>query len=161
MAFMALSPFVVVASSDRDGRRDAYPRGDRPGLVANVFDDYTLLLPDRTGNRWTDTMLNITANPHVGLLFMVPGLSESLRVNGSAKISIEPTLQELLAVEGKPPMAAMVVNTEEVFFHCGKPLLRSDLWNPQRKISRDRFPLLAKILADQARGTKWKTWSDT
>lgn len=153
-AFIALSPFVIVATSDTEGRCDASPRGDRPGLLAHVVDEKTLLLPDRTGNRRTDTMLNIAANPHAGFLFLVPGLNESLRVNGSVRISVEPSLLASLAVEGKPPMAVMVVTTEEVYFQCGKAVLRSELWNPERRIPSDRFPSLAKILADQVAGTK-------
>lgn len=148
-AFIQLSPFLVIATTDGDGRADASPRGDKPGLVATVIDDTTLIIPDRTGNKRADTIMNITANPHVGLLFMVPGINETLRVNGTVRVTIDQTVLKPLMVEGKIPMAGMVVSTEEVFFHCGKPLIRSELWNPERRVVRDKFPSLGKVLADQ------------
>jgi PPOX class probable FMN-dependent enzyme len=153
-AFIKLSPFVVMATTDAAGRADASPRGDKPGLVATVIDDKTLIIPDRVGNRRTDTINNITENPHVGLLFMVPGINETLRVNGTVRVVIHPSSLEPLAFEGKMPMSGFVVTAEEVFFHCGKPLIRSELWNPERRLSRERFPSLGKILADQIAGDK-------
>jgi uncharacterized protein len=148
-AFIKLSPFLVIATTDAEGRADASPRGDKPGIVATVIDDTTLIIPDRTGNRRADTIMNITANPHVGLLFMVPGINETLRVNGTVRVTVDQVILAPLMVDGKIPTAGMVVTTEEVFFHCGKPLIRSELWNPERRVVRDRFPSLGKILADQ------------
>ena len=153
-AFIQLSPFVVMATTDAAGRADASPRGDKPGLVATVIDDKTLIIPDRTGNRRADTIHNITENPHVGLLFMVPGINETLRVNGTVRVVIDPATLNPLTVEGKVPMSGFVVTAEEVFFHCGKPLIRSELWNPDRRLSRERFPSLGKILAAQIAGDK-------
>lgn len=147
-AFIAAAPFVVIATADAQGRADASPRGDAPGFVA-VRDDTTLLIPDRRGNNRVDTMLNIAENPHVGLLFMVPGMSETLRVNGAALLTIDEALLAPLAVRGKLPEAAIVVTVEEVYFQCGKALVRSDLWNPDRRIARGRIPSLARILSDQ------------
>jgi PPOX class probable FMN-dependent enzyme len=150
-AFIALSPFLVIASADKAGRADATPRGDAPGFVA-VLDDRTVLIPDRPGNRRTDTLLNLVENPHLGLLFLVPGIAETLRVNGRARILRDPALLGPLAVDGKAPLAGLLVAVEEVYFHCGKALIRSDLWNPGRQLPRARFPSLGRILAEQVPG---------
>jgi PPOX class probable FMN-dependent enzyme len=147
-AFIAASPFYVIASSDAQGRLDATPRGDRPGAVA-VIDDTTLLLPDRRGNNRVDTMLNLAENPHVGLLFLVPGRVETLRVNGRAAITINADQLALLAAEGRSPRAAIRVEIEEVYFQCGKALIRSELWNPERHVSPDTLAPLGEALADQ------------
>lgn len=147
-AFIALAPFVVVASSDGAGRGDATPRGDAPGFVS-VLDDRTLLIPDRPGNRRVDTMLNVAENPHVGLLFLVPGIAETLRVNGPARFTADAALLAGSAVRGKAPVAGLLVTAEEVYFHCGKALIRSELWNPERHVARASFPTLGRILADQ------------
>jgi hypothetical protein len=147
-AFIAAAPFVVIATADAQGRADASPRGDAPGFVA-VRDDTTLLIPDRRGNNRVDTMLNIAENPHVGLLFMVPGMNETLRVNGTALITIDDALLAPLGALGKTPEAAIVVTVEEAYFQCGKALVRSDLWNPDRRIERRSLPTLGRILADQ------------
>jgi len=151
--FIALSPLVVMATSDAQGRADASPRGDAPGFVA-VVDDRTLLIPDRIGNKRADTAMNIVENPHVGLLFLVPGVNETLRVNGTVRLTLDPELLARLAVNGKPPVCGMLVAIEEVFFHCGKPLIRSDLWNPERRVPPGAFPSLGKILADEIGGGK-------
>ena len=149
--FIALSPLVIVATVGADNRADASPRGDAPGFVA-VLDDTTLLIPDRIGNRRADTALNIAANPQTGLLFLVPGINETLRVNGAASVTVDPAVLAPLAVAGKMPVAGILLSIEEVFFHCGKPLIRADLWNPDRRIERSRFPSLGRILADQIEG---------
>ena len=150
-AFIALSPLVIVATVGADSRADASPRGDAPGFVG-VLDDTTLLIPDRIGNRRADTVLNITANPQTGLLFVVPGINETLRVNGAARITVDPAMLTPLTVAGKMPVAGILLCIEEVFFHCGKPLIRADLWNPDRRIERNSFPSLGQILADQIEG---------
>ena len=149
--FIALSPFVVLASADAAGRCDATPRGDAPGFV-RVLDDVTLAIPDRTGNKRVDTMLNLTENPRLGLLFLVPGLAETLRVNGTARVSLDPALLESMAVDGRLPSAATILSIEEVYFQCGKAMLRSDLWNPDKRVGRREFPSLGRILADQIKG---------
>ena len=146
--FIAAAPFVVIATSDAQGRADASPRGDEPGFVA-VRDETTVLIPDRRGNNRVDTMLNIAENPHVGLLFMVPGMNETLRVNGTALITVDEALLAPLAALRKTPEAAIVVSVEEVYFQCGKALVRSDLWNPERHVARGTLPSLARVLADQ------------
>jgi len=150
-AFIARSPFLVIASSDPSGRCDASPKGDAPGFV-EVLDDETLLIPDRLGNNRVDTIGNLLERPGVGLIFFVPGLTETLRVNGRARITTDPALLEPLAVNGKVPRSGILVSADEVYFHCGKALIRSDLWNPEKQLRRSEFPSLGHILADQIGG---------
>ncbi|HXN09903.1 MAG TPA: pyridoxamine 5'-phosphate oxidase family protein [Steroidobacteraceae bacterium] len=152
-AFIALCPFVVLASSDAQGRCDASPRGDAPGFVA-VLDDQTLAIPDRTGNKRVDTMLNLMENPRIGALFLVPGVNETLRVNGRVRISLESDLLAGMAVNGKLPNAATLIDIEEVYFQCAKAILRSDLWNPNKRVPRGTFPSLGRVLADQIKGAE-------
>ena len=150
-AFIARSPFLVIASSDPSGRCDASPKGDAPGFV-RVVDDKTLLILDRLGNNRVDTIGNLLARPGVGLIFFVPGLNETLRVNGRAQVTTDPALLDPLAVNGKVPRSGILVTAEEVYFHCGKALIRSDLWNPEKQLRRSEFPSLGRILADQIGG---------
>jgi PPOX class probable FMN-dependent enzyme len=149
-AFIALSPFAVLATSDGGGHVDASPRGDAPGFVS-VVDDTTLLLPDRPGNNRVDSYGNIVAHPGVGLLFFVPGINETLRVNGAARIVTGADLLGPLAAQGKTPKAGLLIEVQEVFFHCAKALMRSHLWDPATQVERSTFPSLGKIIADQTR----------
>jgi hypothetical protein len=146
--FISRSPFLVMATSDAEGRCDASPKGDAPGFVA-VQDDTTLLIPDRLGNNRVDSLENILANPHVGLIFFLPGYRETLRVNGKARISTEPDLLDATAHAGKPPKSVIVVTIEEAYMHCGKALIRSHFWDADRHIEKGSFPTLAKIVSDQ------------
>jgi PPOX class probable FMN-dependent enzyme len=146
--FVALSPFLVLATADGSGSADASPRGDAPGFV-HVLDDVTLLLPDRPGNRRVDSYGNILAHPGVGLLFFVPGINETLRVNGTARVVTDSDLLISAAVSGKVPSAGLLVSVQEAFFHCGKALIRSSLWDPASRIERSRFPSLGRIIAEQ------------
>jgi PPOX class probable FMN-dependent enzyme len=150
-AFIARSPFLVIASSDPSGRCDASPKGDAPGFV-QVLDDETLLIPDRLGNNRVDTIGNLLVRPGVGLIFFVPGINETLRVNGRARVTTDPAVLEPLAVNGKVPRSGILVAAEEIYFHCGKALIRSDLWNPKKHLRRSEFPSLGRILADQIGG---------
>jgi len=150
-AFIALSPFLVIASADPSGRVDASPKGDAPGFV-QVIDDETLLIPDRLGNNRVDTIGNLLASPGVGLIFFVPGLRETLRVNGRARITSDPALLEPCAVNGKVPRSGILITADEVYFHCGKALIRSDLWNPEKHLRRSAFPSLASVLTEQIGG---------
>jgi hypothetical protein len=147
-AFIALSPFLVIASSDPNGRCDASPKGDAPGFV-KVLDDATLLIPDRLGNNRVDTIGNLLSSPGVGLIFFVPGVNETLRVNGRARITTDPALLEPLAVNGKVPRSGILITAQEVYFHCGKALIRSDLWNPEKHVPRGEWPSLGRIIAEQ------------
>ena len=127
--FIARAPFLVLSTADGAGRLDASPKGDAPGFVA-VEDDRTLLIPDRLGNRLAYGHRNILANPHVGVLFMIPGTTETLRVNGRATLTADGELIERLAARGRPAVLVIRVEVEEVFFHCAKAFLRSRLWEP-------------------------------
>ena len=147
-AFIALSPFLVIASADADGRVDASPKGDAPGFV-HVIDDNTLLIPDRLGNNRVDTISNLLASPGVGLIFFVPGLRETLRVNGRACVTTDPALLEPCAVGGRMPRSGILITAEEVYFHCGKALIRSDLWNPAKMLKHADFPSLGRIITEQ------------
>ena len=147
-AFIALSPFLVIATADPSGRCDASPKGDAPGFV-RVIDDETLLIPDRLGNNRVDTIGNLLAAPGVGLIFFVPGLRETLRVNGRARITTDPALLEPCAVNGKAPRSGILVTADEVYFHCGKALIRSDLWNPAKQVKPADFPSLGRIITEQ------------
>jgi uncharacterized protein len=154
--FIALSPFLVVASSDGAGGADASPRGDAPGFVA-VVDDKTLLIPDRRGNNRVDTFGNILASPGVGLIFLVPGINETLRINGRAEISQDPELLTPLAVQNVVPVIGLKIHVEQAYFHCGKALMRSKLWNPAVQVERNSFPTLGRIIAEQTAAIEVET----
>ena len=126
-AFIAASPFVVIATGCEDGL-DCSPKGDAPGFVQVEDDGRTLLIPDRRGNNRIDGLKNLVADPHIGLLFLVPGANEIYRVNGRARISTDPALRRRFAVDGKEPATVTVVAVEQAFHHCPKALVRSDLW---------------------------------
>jgi PPOX class probable FMN-dependent enzyme len=149
-AFIALSPFAVLATTDGDGGVDASPRGDAPGFV-QVLDDTTLLLPDRPGNNRVDSFGNIVAHPSVGLLFFVPGINETLRVNGRASLIVDAEMLSPLQAQGKMPRAGLRIALDEAFFHCGKALIRGRLWDSATQVERTSFPTLGKIMADQTR----------
>jgi PPOX class probable FMN-dependent enzyme len=149
-AFIAQSPFVMIASCDAEGHMDVSPKGDPPGFV-RVLDDRTLAIPDRPGNRRIDTYRNLLQTGNVGLLFLIPGKQETLRVNGRATIVRDTPLRESMAVNGKVPHFALVVAVEEVFFHCAKCMIRSRLWDDNLAIDHDSLPSLAAALVDHAR----------
>jgi PPOX class probable FMN-dependent enzyme len=146
--FLRRSPFVLIGSSDGNGNADVTPKGDRPGFVA-VLDDTIIAVPDRPGNNRLDTWENIVANPAVGLLFLIPGMDETLRVNGEAKITADQGLREQLAAEGKLPTSVMVVAIKAVYMHCAKAFMRSELWKPATWPDRAALPTLGQILKDQ------------
>jgi PPOX class probable FMN-dependent enzyme len=148
--FISLSPFFVLASCNANGHADASPRGDQPGFV-RVLDEHTLLIPDRPGNNRLDTMRNIVSNPDVGMLFFVPGFNETLRVNGTATIEQDPEVCAQFAVNGKPALSVMRVSICEAFFHCGKALMRSRLWDPTTYRERSAFPSHGRILSEQTK----------
>ncbi len=145
--FIANSPFVLIGSSDGNGNADVTPKGDRPGFVA-VLDDLTLAIPDRPGNNRLDTFENVLANPAVGLLFLIPGMNETLRVNGDARLTADPGLRERLAVDGRLPIAVMLVTVTSTYMHCAKAFMRSELWKPESWPDRAGLPTLGQILAD-------------
>jgi uncharacterized protein len=147
-AFIALSPFLVLATADGNGGVDASPRGDAPGFVA-MRDGTTLIIPDRPGNRRVDSFSNVVRQPGIGLIFFVPGFDETLRVNGTGRLVTDATLLTPLEAQGKVPATGLLVSITEVFFHCGKALIRSKLWDPSRHVARDSFPSLGRIIAEQ------------
>jgi PPOX class probable FMN-dependent enzyme len=148
--FVQRSPLLMLATAGPDGRCDVSPKGDGPGFVA-VLDDTTLAIPDRPGNKRFDSLQNILANPHVGLLFLIPGMDETLRVNGTAELVRDPALLEQLAVGGKQPLLAIVVHVEEAFLHCGRSSLRAQVWDPANYMPRQEMPSLARMIAEQIR----------
>ena len=150
-AFIGLSPFLVLATADAEGHVDASPRGDPPGFV-EIVDDQTLLLPDRPGNNRVDSFGNVLTAPGIGMIFFVPGIDETLRVNGRARLLTEPGVLERLEINGKIPRTGLLIEIEEVFFHCAKALKRAKLWDPASRVDRASFPSLGRIIAEQIAG---------
>ncbi|MEJ8571776.1 pyridoxamine 5'-phosphate oxidase family protein [Microbaculum marinum] len=146
--FISLSPFCVLATQGADGLGDATPRGEHPGFVA-VLNDNTLALPDRPGNNRLDTLSNIIANPAVGILFMIPGFSETLRVNGTADIRDDEDLKARFPINGRLPATVLVVHVREAYLHCAKAFMRSKLWDPSSQVERSRMPPLGQIIKEQ------------
>ena len=137
--FVERSPFLCVATSDLHGHCDLSPRGDPVGFV-RILDDRTLLVPERPGNRLADSLRNILVNPHVGLLFIVPGVTETFRVNGRATITVDAELLAPCAVEGKPPALGVLVDIDEAYTQCSKAFLRSHLWDPKHFVDPSTMP---------------------
>lgn len=150
-AFIARSPFLCIGTQSLDGRADVSPRGDPAGFV-KVLDRYTLAIPDRPGNNRLDSLVNITTNPNVGLLFIIPGFDDTLRVNGRATLTIDTEVLQTMIVNGRTPKLAILVETDEVFIHCAKAFRRAQLWNPERFQDRREMPSLVKIILDQTTG---------
>lgn len=150
--FIARSPFLLLATANGQGKVDVSPKGDPAGFV-QVLDDHTLAIPERLGNRLADSFLNMLERPQVGLLFMIPGKSETLRAGGTARIVQDDWLLEKMAVRGKPPQMATVVTVERMFFHCAKCVMRSHLWQPDQWPELDGVPSLAQAIIDHAKLT--------
>jgi uncharacterized protein len=146
------TPFIVISSIGASGAMDVSPKGDPPGFV-KVLDTITLAIPDRPGNRRADTLLNVLDNPSVAIVFIVPRRREVVRVNGMASLSNDPDLLGQMAVNGKHPELAIVVQVREAFFHCGKSMIRSGLWEPERWGPIDGLPTYAQALKDHASST--------
>jgi len=146
--FVSLSPFLVIASADADGRVDASPRGGEPGFV-KVFDDRTVLIPDSPGNNRLDSMQNLISRPGVGLLFMVPGVDETLRINGKATLCTDEALIGLCANERRRPPLVIAVEVNEAYLHCAKALMRSKLWDAGARQERSVLPSMGQMLKDQ------------
>lgn len=142
--FIELSPFVVLSTAGPDGV-DCSPRGDAPGFV-RIVDERTLALPDRIGNNRIDSLRNVIANPHVGLLFIVPGVGEMLRVNGRARIENDRALLESFAVDGKLPRSVLMIDVDAVYFHCSRALVRAKLWDSTQHVERARLPSAGEML---------------
>jgi hypothetical protein len=149
-AFIAHSPFLLLATSGADGTCDVSPKGDAPGFV-RVLDEKRLVIPERNGNKRLDGMKNILANPHIGLIFLVPGRDETLRVNGRACITTDPALLEPMAMQGVTPKLAIGVEVEQAFFHCVKSFRRSGLWTPETWPAADALPSYVCAVFDQVK----------
>ena len=149
-AFIARSPLLLMATAGSDGRCDVSPKGDAPGFVV-VLDDHRLVVPDRPGNKRLDGMTNLLENPHIGLLFLVPGREETLRVNGRASITRDPEVLQRCAVQGKAPLVAIGVEVEQCFLHCAKAFRRAHFWATEQWPAADALPSLACMLFDQIR----------
>jgi hypothetical protein len=147
-AFIELSPFLVIGTMGGDGLGDVSPRGDAPGFVF-VKDKNTIFIPDRLGNNRTDTLSNIIDNKGIGVLFLVPGMNETLRVNGFGTIILDEEILGNLSAQGKPPKSALKIEVKEAYLQCAKALIRSKLWKENYKIERDNFPTLGEIITDQ------------
>jgi PPOX class probable FMN-dependent enzyme len=147
--YISKSPFLVISSSDQTGNCDVSPRGDMAGFV-KVLNEKYLLIPERPGNKRIDTMRNILANPNVGLLFMIPGLGETLRVNGKACLVRDNELLEQMEVKGRKPLLGIGVEVEECFIHCAKAFKRSGVWDPSSWLDEKSLPSAAKILFEHA-----------
>lgn len=150
--FIELSPFAVMATSRTDGDggglADASPKGDQPGFV-QVLDDNTIALPDRPGNNRLDSMENLLVNPAVGLIFFIPGVNETLRINGTAEIRTDPDLLARFVVNGKPPITVYVITVREAYLHCAKALMRSALWSPDSQAPERPIPTTGQMMKDQ------------
>jgi PPOX class probable FMN-dependent enzyme len=143
--FVERSPFVCLATSAADGTCDVSPRGDPAGFV-KVLDERTLLLPDRPGNRLADSFRNVLENPHVALIFIIPGISDTFRVNGRATIVKDPELLERCAVEGKVPALGLLIEVDQAYTHCPKAFLRAKLWDPESYVDRSELPSSGELM---------------
>ncbi len=150
VTFLRMATFLTVASCSTGGKMDVSPKGDPAGFV-QVLDQTTLAIPERPGNRRADTFRNVLENPTVGLIFLVPGIDETLRVNGTASITVDPEVLAPMAVSGRVPKLALLVHVEEVFFHCGKALKRSGLWSDEGRVDRSVLPSMGELLHAQAK----------
>jgi PPOX class probable FMN-dependent enzyme len=149
-SFIARSPLVMIGSTHPERGADVSPRGDAPGFV-QVLNEHHLAIPDRPGNNRLDTLENLLANPAIGLFFLVPGVEETLRVNGTARLSRSQPLLDIMAVDGKVPKLAIVVTVTEAFLHCAKALRRARLWADDYRIDRKQLPTLGRMIVEQAR----------
>lgn len=146
--FLSLSPFAIVSTVGNDGLVDASPRGETPGFI-KVLNDQTLVLPDRPGNNRLDSLMNLLEQPGIGLLLLVPGFKDCLRINGNAKVVTNSDLLEQFSHHGKLPKSAIVVSIKEVYFHCAKAITRAKLWDPNAQVDRKEMPSLGAILMSQ------------
>lgn len=148
--FLLLSPFFVISTSAPGGMQDASPRGEEPGFV-QVLDDRSILIPDRPGNNRMDTFSNILENSQVGLLFLIPGVDETLRINGQAEIRDDAELLDFFNTQTKKPKSVLLVHVKEVYLHCAKALMRSNIWSNEVQITRDQLPSMSQMINDQTK----------
>ncbi len=149
-SFIEKSPFITIATSDKNGNLDVSPKGDPAGFV-KILGDRMLAIPDRPGNKKADTLSNIVQNPNIGLIFLIPGIKETLRVNGEATIVTDEKVLELLSCQGRKPQLAIIVHVKEAFMHCAKCIIRSNLWTSAGDLKERPVPSLAKALVDHGK----------
>jgi PPOX class probable FMN-dependent enzyme len=146
--FIGLSPLCLIATADATGKQDVTPRGDPPGAF-KVLDEHTLALADRPGNNRLDTLKNLLENPEIALIFLLPGVNDTVRVAGTARLSVDPELLASMAVQGKEPKCAIVIAVRQAYLHCAKALLRSRLWEPDYVQPKGTFPSISRMIGDQ------------
>ena len=146
--FIGLSPLCLVATADASGKQDVTPRGDLPGSF-KVLNEHTIALAHRPGNRRLDTLKNLLENPEIALIFLIPGITETVRVAGTARLSVDPGLLASMAVQGKEPKCAIVISVRQAYLHCAKALLRSRPWQPDYAQPRGTFPSISRMVGDQ------------
>ncbi len=146
--FIGLSPMCLVATADASGKQDVTPRGDPPGSF-KVLDERTIAFADRPGNNRLDTLKNLLENPEIALIFLIPGITDTVRVAGTARLSVDPELLASMAVQGKEPKCAIVISVRQAYLHCAKALLRSKLWQPDYVQPRGTFPSISRMVGDQ------------
>jgi len=146
--FIGLSPLCLVATADASGKQDVTPRGDLPGSF-KVLNEHTIALADRPGNRRLDTLKNLLENPEIALIFLIPGITETVRVAGTARLSVDPELLASMAVQGKEPRCAIVISVRQAYLHCAKALLRSRLWQPDYVQAKGTFPSISRMVGEQ------------
>jgi PPOX class probable FMN-dependent enzyme len=146
--FIALAPMCLIATADAEGRQDVTPRGDPPGAF-KVLDERTIAIADRPGNNRLDTLRNLLENPEIALIFLIPGVNETVRVAGTARLSVDPDLLASMAVQGKTPKCAIVVAVRQAYLHCAKALLRSHLWTADYAQPKGTFPSISRMVGDQ------------
>jgi uncharacterized protein len=146
--FIAVSPMCLVATADATGKQDVTPRGDPPGAF-KVLDERTIALADRPGNNRLDTLKNLLENPEIALIFLLPGIAETVRVAGTARLSVDPALLASMAVQGKEPKCAIVISVRQAYLHCAKALLRSRLWTGDYAQPKGTFPVISRMIGDQ------------
>jgi len=151
--FISKSPFMVISTFDKNGNVDTSPRGGRPGFV-HILNDNQILIPDAKGNNRVDSLRNIADTARIGALFLLPGIDETLRINGHAKLVTDEKYLSIFANESHPPKTCILIDIKEVFLHCAKALMRSQLWNPDKFIAREDFPTMGRMLKDQLGGDK-------
>lgn len=151
--FIQTSPFLVMSTSNKEGNLDASPRGGNSGFVY-VLNESTIIIPDAKGNNRLDSLTNIILTGQVGILFLIPGVDETLRVNGKAFISNDESYLSLFALENNPPKTCIVITVKEVFLHCAKAFMRSKLWSVETKIDRNEIPTIGEMLKDQLKSTE-------
>lgn len=152
--FLSLSTFLTIASIDADGRMDVSPKGDPPGFV-QLVDEHTIAIPERKGNRRADTFTNVLQNPAVALICFVPGMDETMRINGTASLTTDPALLATMEANGHTPELALLVHVQEAFIHCGKAPKRGRLWDPEAHIDRTAYPKMGEVMFDHGQYQKY------